>query len=126
MNTFLSEVASGLSTMQSDFDYEYTTTSAGSDAAGALFGTLGLGVICISVIIGLAALAFNVWMIVDVAKREFEQKTLWLVLLIAGLVLGFGFIVALVYFFAVRAPMEKAGMTASSTSAITGKPGKTL
>lgn len=118
MDTFLAVVGEGLLRVQSADEYMYTTTSTGAEDAAA--GALGVGfiaIMCVSIVIGLAFLAFNIWMIVDVAKREFAEKTLWLVLLIAGLLFGFGWIVAIVYYFMVKKPMDagKAPATAAPT-----------
>lgn len=94
-----------------DYDYDYATSYDSADAAtaaGAAFGGLFLLFGLVMIVIGIAAFIFNVWMIFDAIKREHEQRTLWLVLLIAGLFLGFGFIAAVIYFFVVRRPMVKA------------------
>lgn len=66
-----------------------------------------LGLLGLSALIGLALLALNVWMLVDAFRREESEfpgstgnsKNLWIILLIVGLVMGFGWVVALVYYF---------------------------
>lgn len=64
-----------------------------------------------------AAIAFFIWniiLIVDASQRtnwgnnQGDQKTLWLVLLIAGLILGFGWIVSIIYYFMIKKPLGKA------------------
>ncbi len=79
------------------------------DPFGPTFGMFFLFCWGIMALIGLALLVLNIWMLVDVIQRqEYEfpgstgsSKTLWLVLLVVGLVIGFGWIVALVYYFQV-------------------------
>ncbi len=72
----------------------------------------GLGIfLLVIVIIGLVLWLFNLWMAIDCAVRKDtdfpgNNKTLWLVLLFVGLFVGFGWIVALVYYFSVK---KKAG-----------------
>ncbi len=96
----------------SDYYDTYSTTStlSDADAAGlsAMLASMGVvGVIlpmCIC-LIGVIFLAFNIWMLVDVVKRteaELPNRQTWLIVLIVGLVLGFGGIAALVYFFGPR------------------------
>jgi hypothetical protein len=41
-------------------------------------------------------------MIIDCYKRDFDDRTLWLVLLIAGLLMNFGLIVSTIYYFLVK------------------------
>lgn len=51
-------------------------------------------------IIGLALLAFWIWMLVDVIRRKFRntaEKIIWIILMIFG-----GWIASIVYFFAIR------------------------
>lgn len=93
----------------SDYYDAYTTTSTMSDAGALAFlGSMGVfGVIlplCCG-LIGLVFLALNIWMLVDVIKRtetELPNRQTWLIVLIVGLILGFGGIAALVYYFGPR------------------------
>ncbi len=91
------------------YSYSYGSDLSGSDAAAAsgimALGGLWIVFVCCMVILGIAGLAFNIWMIVDVLKRteaEMPNRQTWMILLIVGLVLGFGALVALVYFFGPR------------------------
>jgi triacylglycerol esterase/lipase EstA (alpha/beta hydrolase family) len=60
----------------------------------------------------IASLVFNIVMIVDCINRDekdFKDRTVWLVVLIVGALMGFGLIVSLVYFFAVKKKLEEKG-----------------
>ena len=57
----------------------------------------------------IASLVFNIVMIVDCINRDekdFKDRTVWLVVLIVGAFTGFGLIVSLVYFFAVKKKLD--------------------
>ena len=57
----------------------------------------------------IASLVFNIVMIVDCINRDekdFKDRTVWLVVLIVGALTGFGLIVSLVYFFAVKKKLD--------------------
>ena len=78
-----------------------------SDAA------VGLGILILIVvilvliaIIVLMITAFWVWMIVDVLRRDMDDghKILWVVLMLI-----FGIIVSIVYYFAIKLPGDKRG-----------------
>ena len=92
-----------------DWDYDYGTTT--TDTASGLFG-LGFSMVCWAAmcILWLATAVFVVMMILDVLKRDekvLPKKTLWLVLMIVGvLVGGWGFIVALIYYFTRKKKMD--------------------
>lgn len=77
-------------------DYAYDTGASAALGVGMLIfvGFMGL--------IGLAFLIFQIIMIVDCVKRQFEQRTVWLIVLIAGLFFGFGWIASIIYFFMVK------------------------
>jgi hypothetical protein len=79
------------------------------DAAGA---GIGFGFLCcygLAFIISIALLVLSIWMLIDaIGRQEYEfpnstgnSKNTWVILLIVGLVFGFGWIVALVYYFMV-------------------------
>ena len=60
----------------------------------------------------IASLVFNIVMIVDCINRDekdFKDRTVWLVILIVGGFTGFGLIVSLVYFFAVKKKLDEKG-----------------
>lgn len=68
--------------------------------AGLLFG----GMAIVWVIVGLVGLVFLIWWIVlliDLLNRDFEQKNTYLIVMIAGLVLGFVWLVDLIYYFGI-------------------------
>lgn len=82
-------------------DYDYNAYAYDSGASTALgFGMIAL--FGIMALVGFAFLIFQIWMIVDCMKRQFEQRTVWLVILIAGVFFGFGWIASLIYFFMVK------------------------
>ena len=59
----------------------------------------------IAILLALGSLAFTIWMLVDCIGRDeknFNDRTLWLVLLVIGIFSGYGFVLSLVYFFAIR------------------------
>ena len=64
-------------------------------AVGFLAG-LGASLIVL-VIIAIAVTVFWILMLVDCIKRDFDQKTLWIILLIL-----FGFLAAVLYYFMVK------------------------
>jgi len=79
------------------------------DAAG---GGIAFGILCcygIFFILGIALLVLQIWMLIDaIGRQEYEfpnstgnSKNTWVILLIVGLVFGFGWIVSLVYYFMV-------------------------
>lgn len=94
----------------SDYSYTYDLGTSAEDSAGAAAALASMGIFGIVLplccgLIGLLFLAFNIWMLVDVLKRtevELPNKTTWMVLLIVGLVFGFGGLVALFYYFGPR------------------------
>jgi hypothetical protein len=72
------------------------------------------GGVLVVVLLGLAALAFNIWMLVDAARRsesDFnppQSRTWWIVGLAVGIFLGWlGLAVSLVYYFLVRKPVSE-------------------
>src|SRR3990167_7201787 len=77
-------------------DYAYDTGASAALGVGMLIfmGFMGL--------VGLAFLIFQIIMIVDCVKRQFEQRTVWLIVLIAGLFFGFGWIASIIYYFMVK------------------------
>ncbi len=58
-------------------------------AFGLIFAILG--------IVGLAVLIFWVWMLIDCIKRDFENKVVWILILVFTGILG-----AIIYYFVVK------------------------
>lgn len=80
-------------TAQAQYD-NYGTTP---DVVGA---GLGIGLIIVWIvfmIVGLALSVFWIWMLVDAIKRPFDQKTMWIILLII-----LGWIGAIAYYFVIK------------------------
>lgn len=101
-----------------DFDSTVDFNTTG-DAAAATGIIAGLGIFfLVFIVIGLALWVFNIWMAIDCATRKetdfpSNNKNMWLILLIVGLFIGFGWIVALVYYFSVK---KKAGSTGGTSA----------
>jgi len=95
-----------------DYSYSYSTASDLDPVFGGLIASLGVGfyiIACCMGLIGLLFVVFNIWMIIDVLKRtevELPNKTMWMVLLIVGLLMSFGWIPSLIYFFGPRKSMN--------------------
>lgn len=81
-------------------DYSYDTEI--SDGAAAALGIGMMVVIGISVLIGLAFLIFWIMMLVDLSKRDFEQKSTWMIMLIVSFFLGLHWLAAIVYYFMIK------------------------
>lgn len=62
---------------------------------------LGIGIFAVFAVIGLLLTIFWIWMIVHAVTKNIENKALWIVLLII-----FGFLAAIVYYFAVKRPFD--------------------
>lgn len=54
------------------------------------------------------SLFFWLWMFIDCLRREFDEKILWVIVLLATFFIGIGFIGALLYYFLVRKKLIKA------------------
>lgn len=62
------------------------------------------------ILLVLACLAFVVWMLVDCIGRDekdFKDRTLWIMLLVIGIFSGYGGILSIVYYFAVKRKLDK-------------------
>lgn len=98
---------------QSSSYYDYSDTAALS-AATSLFGISSVVSIVVglcSFIIGIALFALNIWMIIDCNKRteaELANKQTWFILLIVGIFFGFGWLVAIIYYFTVKKKLDPA------------------
>jgi len=92
-------------------DVDWSAISTANEAAAVAVGgglaALGIGVALIAILGGLIGLFFFVWwiiLLVDLAKREFPQKSTYLVLMILSLFLGFYWLMDLIYYFAIVKP----------------------
>lgn len=97
------------------YNSDYTTSGADS-AAGAAIGLGMMAFFGVLALVGLAFFIFEIMMIMDCVKRDFEQRTVWLVVLIVGLFFGYGWLAAVIYYFTVKhknvgKPMVHAGTT---------------
>ncbi len=93
-----------------DYDYSYSTTDTATTAAGA---GLGIGILIIwgiMMIVGIFLFVFWILMLIDTFKRtnwkQESDKTLWIILVIV-----LGYIGAIIYYFAVKRPLDKGGKT---------------
>ncbi len=103
-----------------DYDYSYSTTTADSAAATGFLGVY-FGLLVFLLLIGFIFFIFWIFMLVDCIKRtnwkKESDKTLWLVLLIVGLVISLFLgglpliIITIVYYFAVKRALDKGSKT---------------
>jgi len=77
------------------------STGAAAGAAGLAFTGVILVITLLASIIWLIFFIWWIVLLVDLTKREFPQKTTYLILMILGLVFGFYPIMDLVYYFAI-------------------------
>jgi membrane protein insertase Oxa1/YidC/SpoIIIJ len=95
-----------------DFNYDYSVDLGNGNTAATTGLVAGLGIFfLVFMLIGLVLFIFNIWMIIDCAARQDSDfpnnnKSMWLILMIVGIFIGFGWIVALVYYFSIK---KKAG-----------------
>ncbi len=87
------------------YDWDYSSTSATDGGAWAVL--TGMGLLCQipMCIIGIASLAFTIWMIIDAAKRDesvLPGKIKWIILMVFT-----GWIGSLIYFFTRKKKMGK-------------------
>jgi hypothetical protein len=96
-------------------DYSYNYGTSGGDTAGGIFALVCLGIFWL---IALALFILNVWMLVDAVRRQEHEypnagsRTMWIVLLAVGLVVGLGWIAAIAYFFMVRKKIKRGTVAA--------------
>jgi hypothetical protein len=107
LSTALSSLVLGAAKVaaQTDWDWTYDTTTSAADS-GAIAAFTGMSLLCQipMCIIGVAGLAFTIWMIVDAAKRDesvLPGKIKWILLMVLT-----GWIGALIYFFARKKKMD--------------------
>lgn len=114
MRTFARVVLAGVTAVlvaQPALAQNYNYDGRDGGAGAAAFALVCGGIMAL---IGLLLFILNIWMIIDAATRHegdfaVGDKVLWLVLLIAGLFLGFGLIVALIYYILVYRPSRHRG-----------------
>ena len=63
---------------------------------------IGIAVIAIFILIGLAALIFWLWMLIDCIRRDMDNKPVWIIVIIFAHLLG-----AIIYYFAVKRKAPK-------------------
>ena len=66
------------------------------------FVGLGIGLIIFFTLIGILLTILWIWMIIHAATKNIENKALWIILLIF-----FGHLAAIIYYFAVKRPFDK-------------------
>jgi Fe2+ transport system protein B len=77
-----------------------------------IFGFFAVGGVLITIfailiiVLSLGGLIFDIVMIIDCLNREFKDKTLWLIILIGGGLIGLGLVVSVVYYFAVKRKLD--------------------
>lgn len=85
-----------------NYNYDYTYDSGVSDAAAA---GLGIGLMIfwgIFMIIGLLFFILWIMMLVDAIKRQWPERTTWLIILIVSFFLGLHWLAAILYYFLVK------------------------
>lgn len=99
-----------LAALAQDYDYSYTTTDSAATAASA---GLGIGMLIIwglMMIVGIFLFVFWIIMLIDTFKRtnwkQESDKTLWIILVIV-----LGYLGAIIYYFAIKRPLDKGGKT---------------
>lgn len=74
------------------------------DGIAAVFGSIFifLGILILFGLLAFGGIILNIIMLIDCNKREFQDKTLWIVILVAGTLMGFGIIPGILYYFLVK------------------------
>ena len=75
-------------------------------ALGWIFAGLGIFILVV-IVVGAVFFIFWLLMFIDCLKREFKDKTLWIVILLGSWVMGIGWIAAIVYYFVVKRSLDK-------------------
>lgn len=76
-------------------DYYYDDTI--SDETAAAFGVGFMIFMGFFMLVALVLGVFTIWMIIDAARRDFDQKVMWILLMVF-----LGFIPAVVYYFMIK------------------------
>ncbi|MBU0670752.1 MAG: hypothetical protein ABH835_01700 [Patescibacteria group bacterium] len=111
-----------LAAFAQDYDYTYTTTGEDAAAATAAAG-LGIGMIILWIImmaVGLAFFIFWIVMLVDLIKRDFDQRGMWIAIMIISLFVGLSWLAAILYYFLVK--KKNLGSTGGSKPAAPAAP----
>ena len=102
-------------------------SSSSSDAAAA---GASLVFSLIFLVIGIALLAFHIYVLVDLLKYSDgtwqvtgQNKTLWIVLWVLTLCCGFALILDLIYWFAIRPKLQAAGSGPGAPGSYPNYPG---
>lgn len=88
---------------QSDYNYNYdygTNTISDGAAAG-----LGIGMMIffgIAMLIGLAFFIFWIMMLVDAIKRQWPERSTWMIILIVSMFFGLSWLASILYYFLVK------------------------
>ena len=97
--------------------YSGSYSTGAGNAVGAGFGFAVIACYGIVLLVALALFAFTVWMIIDaLARQDWEfpvgsgTKNLWVILMVVGIFFGFGWIVALIYYFMVFKKIKRGTM----------------
>lgn len=100
----------GVSALASDGDI--SSSGGGSNLPVVSFMAVSIIFVTGVVVVGFGSLIFWIFMLIDALKRtnwqDDNQRTIWLVVLIASFVLGAWLIASIVYYFAVRRSLGKA------------------
>jgi hypothetical protein len=89
-----------------------------SNAGDAAFGFAFIACYGVFLLLLLAMFVFNIWMLIDsIQRQEYEypnstgsSKNLWVIILAVGLVIGYGGVAAIVYFFMVFKKVKRGTM----------------
>jgi len=85
-----------------------------TDAAATAVGTgIAGGLLVLWILLVVVGLVFFIWwivLLVDCVKRDFPDKTTWLIVLIVGFVLGFVWLVDIIYYFSVIRKFRDQGL----------------
>ncbi|MDO8507535.1 MAG: hypothetical protein Q7S53_03125 [bacterium] len=94
-----------------------TADTMSAEQGMALFAGFGI-LIVVMLLIALVTFVFSIWMIVDAFNRKEEDfaslgKTAWIIILGAGIFLGYGLIASVIYFLVIK---RKSGKTTETSS----------